>query len=34
MEAGRIKRYGKKDDVLPELLGTASAVGSSCSKLA
>ena len=34
MEAGRIKRYGRKDDVLPELLGTASAVGSSCSKLA
>lgn len=34
MEAGRIKRYGKKDDVLPELLGTASAVGSCCSKLA
>ena len=34
IEAGRIKRYGKKEDVLPDLLGTASAVSSSCSKLA
>ena len=34
IEAGKIKQYGPKDEILPALLGTASATASSCSKLA
>ncbi|MBO4339259.1 MAG: ATP-binding cassette domain-containing protein [Clostridiales bacterium] len=32
LESGRISNHGKKDDILPSLLGTASAVGS-CIKM-
>jgi Fe-S cluster assembly ATP-binding protein len=32
LESGKIKSHGKKDDILPSLLGTASAVGS-CIKM-
>lgn len=33
LENGKVKKFGKKEDILPELLGTTSAVNSSCSKL-
>lgn len=33
IEAGKVKKQGAKDEILPELLGTAAAVNSSCSKL-
>lgn len=34
IEDGQVKMQGAKDDILPELLGTASAVNISCSKMA
>lgn len=33
IEDGQVKMQGAKDDILPELLGTASAVNISCSKM-
>ena len=34
IENGRVAKQGPKDEILPELLGTASAVNAACSKLA
>ena len=34
IESGRVAKQGPKDEILPELLGTASAVNAACSKLA
>lgn len=33
LENGKVKKCGTKEEILPELLGTTSAVNSSCSKL-
>ena len=34
IENGKVAKQGPKDEILPELLGTASAVNAACSKLA
>ena len=34
IENGKVNRHGAKEEILPELLGTASAVNISCSKMA
>ncbi len=33
IEDGRVKQFGSRDEVLPGLLGTASAVNAACSRL-
>ena len=33
IEDGRVARFGRKDEVLPALLGTASAVNMACDRL-
>jgi Fe-S cluster assembly ATP-binding protein len=33
IENGKVKKKGPKDEILPELLGTSSAVGAACEKL-